>query len=145
MKKTHRVTLAILLVIAIIYLVILMSTLDKEGYNQFRVVNLGRYLYNELKRDDGTDWRKRCKRCAENPALNGDFCAHCHEYQEALREGYSQSQKRTLGRITARAHDIMRKTSSSSRKGFIFESDESINERFGGLKQEEMTGQFNKL
>lgn len=88
MKTEYLIILSLLLVslFAFFYL-----SKDEEKYNQYRVANLGAYLYNQLKDNDMSDWKKRCKKCRDGARMDQDACKFCDQVLNKKRdivEGY---------------------------------------------------------
>ncbi len=71
----------------VILLAFLIFSKKEESYNQYRVANLGVYLYNQLKDPDVSDWKKRCRKCLDNGQIDPKTCKYCSQLS-GLRENY---------------------------------------------------------
>lgn len=86
MKSALPLIIIGLLLVAVGLLVFFLN--KEESYNQYRVANLGRYLYDQFKdMNTMSDWKRRCAKCRNGAETNKKLCDQCsHVFN--IKENY---------------------------------------------------------
>lgn len=87
MRKLLPLIILGLLLVAAGLLVFFLN--KEESYNQYRVANLGRYLYDQFRElRDVSEWKKRCAKCRDGAETNKELCEQCSHVFD-IKENYS--------------------------------------------------------